>query len=59
MEDQTKLTCITCTYAVEAHELECRIKPPTPNFKSRMRMFPIMDYRDWCAKHKPKEQNGE
>jgi hypothetical protein len=54
MED--KPTCETCKYSRESYTLECRIKPPSPDYKSGMRTFPRVSSGDWCAKHTPKEQ---
>jgi hypothetical protein len=54
MED--KPTCKTCKYSREGYTLECRIKPPSPDYKSGMRTFPRVSSGDWCAKHTPTEQ---
>jgi hypothetical protein len=35
--------------------MECRIKPPAPNYKTYGRMFPIVEPNDWCARYKTKE----
>jgi hypothetical protein len=47
-----KPACIKCAYAGVDYRLECRIKPPSPNYKSYGRMFPIMEPEDWCSKYK-------
>ena len=54
MASETGPSCVRCAYAVENYHLECRLKPPAPNYKTHGRMFPIMNYNDWCAKYKAK-----
>jgi hypothetical protein len=56
-----KETCVTCKYSEEGyHGLECRAKPPTYNYKNpSMRAFPFVQYNDWCAKYKAKEEQSE
>lgn len=47
--------CDTCTYARRYGQyIECRVKPPSPNYKSYGRMFPIVSPDDWCARYKEK-----
>jgi hypothetical protein len=53
MEDN-KPACVTCAYSGVDYRLECRIKPPSPNYKDYGRMFPIVKPDDWCSKYKAK-----
>ena len=47
--------CWMCTYSDEEYRgLECRIKPPSPDYKINRRMFPIVRPDDWCATYKAK-----
>ena len=46
--------CIRCAYAVANYRLECRLKPPSPDYKSGGRIFPMMQHDDWCTKYKAK-----
>ena len=49
-------TCMTCAYAALAYQrLECKVKPPSPNYKNYGRMFPIVNPDDWCARYKIKD----
>ena len=60
MEASTKPTCMTCAYAVIEYGIECRVKPPAPNYKTQGRMFPSMRPDDWCARFKLTEsENGD
>lgn len=48
--------CDTCVYArAYGHYIECRVKPPSPNYKSYGRMFPIVQPHDWCGRYKAKD----
>jgi hypothetical protein len=52
----TEQTCMACAYAALAYQrLECRVKPPSPNYKNYGRMFPIVNPDDWCARYKLKD----
>lgn len=52
----TEQTCDTCAYARGYGQyIECRIKPPSPNYKSYGRMFPIVQSYDWCGRYKEKD----
>lgn len=53
MEDSTP-ACVTCAYSGGTYRLECRIKPPSPNYKDYGRMFPVVQTDDWCSKYKAK-----
>ena len=55
MEDSTP-ACATCAYSGGTYRLECRIKPPSPNYKDYGRMFPIVQTDDWCSKYKAKPE---
>lgn len=60
MVDETGPACIRCAYAVANYRLECRLKPPSPDYKSGGRIFPMMQHDDWCTKYKAKaEQEPE
>lgn len=52
MEAETKPACQTCAYVGEGYRLECRVKPPSPDYKNYGRMFPIVRPDDWCARYK-------
>jgi hypothetical protein len=52
MED--KPACKTCAYSGEGYRLECRIKPPSPDYKNYGRMFPFVNPNDWCSKYRVK-----
>jgi hypothetical protein len=52
MED--KPACRTCAYSGEGYRLECRIKPPSPDYKNYGRMFPFVNPNDWCSKYRVK-----
>jgi hypothetical protein len=52
MED--KPACKTCAYSGEGYRLECRIKPPSPDYKNYGRMFPFVNPDDWCSKYRVK-----
>lgn len=54
MEVETGPACIRCAYAVANYRLECRLKPPSPDYKSGGRIFPMMQRDDWCTKYKAK-----
>jgi len=55
MTDENKPACQTCAYSSGSYRMECRIKPPAPNYKTYGRMFPIVEPNDWCARYKTKE----
>lgn len=56
MEVDTGPACVRCAYSAneDYRGLECRIKPPSPDYKSLRRMFPFVRPTDWCAKYKAK-----
>jgi hypothetical protein len=54
MED--KPACRTCAYSGEGYRLECRIKPPSPDYKNYGRMFPFVNPNDWCSKYRVKPE---
>ena len=56
MEVDTGPACIRCAYAVANYRLECRLKPPSPDYKSGGRIFPMMQHDDWCTKYKAKAE---
>ena len=56
MEVDTGPACMTCAYSGVDYRLECRIKPPSPDYKSGGRMFPFVKPNDWCSKYKAKEE---
>jgi hypothetical protein len=56
MEVDTGPACIRCAYAVANYRLECRLKPPSPDYKSGGRIFPMMQHDDWCTKYKAKPE---
>ena len=47
---------MTCAYSGIDYRLECRIKPPSPDYKNYGRMFPFVKPNDWCAKYKAKPE---
>jgi len=57
--DNTGPTCKTCAYSGEDYRLECRIKPPSPDYKNYGRMFPFVKPDDWCAKYKAKPESND
>jgi hypothetical protein len=54
MEIDNGPACKTCAYSGEGYRLECRIKPPSPDYKNYGRMFPFVDPNDWCSKYRVK-----
>jgi len=57
MEVYTGRACIRCEYAVAHYRhLECRLKPPVPDYKNHGRIFPMMMNNDWCTKYKIKPE---
>jgi hypothetical protein len=49
--------CVRCAYAVAHYRhLECRLKPPVPDYKNHGRIFPMMMNNDWCTKYKIKPE---
>lgn len=57
MEDDTGPACVRCAYSGEDYRgLECRIKPPSPDYKNLRRMFPFVQKHDWCSKYKIKPE---
>ena len=52
--DDTGPACEACAYSGGDYRLECRIKPPSPDYKNYGRMFPIVKPHDWCSKYKAK-----
>ena len=59
MEVDTGPACIRCAYAVANYRLECRLKPPSPDYKNGGRIFPMMRHDDWCTKYKAKAEPNE
>jgi hypothetical protein len=59
MEIDNEPACERCVYAVRVsgYGLECRLKPPSPNYKNYSRMFPMMRDQDWCSKYKAKSES--
>jgi hypothetical protein len=58
MEVDTGPACWMCAYSSDEdyRGIECRIKPPSPDYKTNRRMFPIMRPDDWCSKYKAKAE---
>jgi len=57
MEVDTGPACMRCAYSGEDYRgLECRIKPPSPDYKNLRRMFPFVQKHDWCSKYKIKPE---
>lgn len=56
MEVNNGPACWMCAYSSDEdyRGMECRIKPPSPDYKNNRRMFPIVRPDDWCAKYKAK-----
>ena len=54
MEVDNGPACKTCAYSGEGYRLECRIKPPSPDYKNYGRMFPFVNPNDWCSKYRVK-----
>ena len=56
MEVDNGPACKTCAYSGEGYRLECRIKPPSPDYKNYGRMFPFVNPNDWCSKYRVKPE---
>lgn len=57
MEVDNGPACERCAYSGEDYRgLECRIKPPSPDYKNLRRMFPFVQKHDWCSKYKSKQE---